>query len=133
MFQPSIRWRCLVPALFTLAGLAFGLGGIVLGISVAWPLLLVSIACDLADGFFARRLDAVSRFGANLDWSVDVFLAHTMIWTLMQPLHAAIVSAPLVVIQVVVYTEGKRVSGRVAVWSLAAWSVFVVPWLAARG
>jgi phosphatidylglycerophosphate synthase len=126
-------FRYCTPALFTLAGLAFGLGGIVLGVAVAWPLLLASVACDVADGFIARQLDAVSRFGANLDWSVDVFLAHTMIWTLAKPLTAAVISAPLLLLQVTVYTEGKRVSGRVAVWAVAAWVTFVVPWLSTRG
>lgn len=51
-------YRKIAPSLVTLAGLLGELLGARLGLGQV---------CDLLDGWLARRLDAVSEFGARLD------------------------------------------------------------------
>lgn len=74
-----MKW---VPSLVTLAGgllsvLAIGqlatrpLLGVLL-LALAWLL-------DLLDGALARRLNAVSEFGAQLDWAIDVAVVHGLL------------------------------------------------------
>jgi hypothetical protein len=67
----------LVPWSVTIAGLAAGVVGLGLWPRLAAiPCMVASLACDVVDGWSARRLKCVTPGGAALDWSVDVGLAH---------------------------------------------------------
>lgn len=95
----------------TLAGFVLGLAGVVHA-SIACALL--SLACDVLDGRIARGLRIESPFGAALDWSVDVALAHALAWVAFAPFAPA-VSAVLVTLQALAMSTRTRVSGRALV------------------
>jgi phosphatidylglycerophosphate synthase len=107
-----------IPSVITAAGLALSIA------ALAWraPLLMVgALACDIADGWVARRLQVCSRFGAEFDWATDACIAAAV---------AATVSpwalAPLVVWQAVARTREWKTSGRVAVvivWGALRWGL----------
>lgn len=64
----STSWHRLVPSAITCTGAGLSFAGLVAHLPL---LLLMGLACDLLDGYCARRLDAVTSFGAKLDWGVD--------------------------------------------------------------
>jgi len=76
---PGFRWRYVPPNLVTTISLGLGLlclvevarGGAENLADAAWLILWCGLL-DKADGFVARRLDAVSDFGAQLDSFADL-------------------------------------------------------------
>lgn len=110
----------LAPTVMTACGFVLGLFAVSEG---SWVAGAASLACDVADGWLARRLRASSDFGAMLDWCTDTVLAVALvlIWfpaaahpyalsglILWQAVHAELDIAP------------HRTSGRALLW---------VPWL----
>lgn len=108
-----------LPGAVTIAGLACGLVGLHL-----WPrplglvLMAASLALDAADGWVARRLNAATTQGAELDWHVDVALAHLAL--------VLVTGGPswfnglLVTFQATMKTRGQRTSGRALAFAFAA-------------
>lgn len=104
-----MKW---LPSLVTLAGgllsmLAIGqlgprpiLGAILLGL--AWVL-------DLLDGALARRFAAVTEFGGQLDWAIDVAVAHT----LLSHFDLTWAVVPVAVLQAMTMTAEIRATTRV--------------------
>lgn len=71
------KLRYLAPNFITLGAMACGVGGIVLAhrgayVDAAW-LMLLSTFLDRADGFVARKLQATSAFGVQMDSFADFF------------------------------------------------------------
>jgi phosphatidylglycerophosphate synthase len=95
----------LIPSLLTVMGLSLSVAGLALH---QWPLLLVGLAFDVLDGATAREYGLCSRFGARLDWTVDVAIAAALAITQLGP--AALVAVALWAS----YADfrGWRVSGR---------------------
>ncbi|MBX3214809.1 MAG: CDP-alcohol phosphatidyltransferase family protein [Labilithrix sp.] len=99
-----ISARAIAPSCLTL----LGLGVSTLGCMWRWPLaLLFGLVCDVLDGAVARRLGSASRFGARLDWHVDVCIGAVLAWLVWPP---ALVG--LAVWSGLASTMGWRVSGR---------------------
>lgn len=72
-------YRKIAPSLVTLGGLLGGLLGAWL-LATGRPIaalcwLGLGQLCDLVDGWLARKLRAVTEFGARLDWSSDCAVA----------------------------------------------------------
>lgn len=71
----SLKW---LPNALTIArcGMAFIVGWAILTLSPIWAfaLFLITALSDLVDGYAARKLDAVSKFGAFLDPIADKLL-----------------------------------------------------------
>lgn len=98
------------------------LGGVVGVLGVYhWPtwlglgLLLVSLVLDMADGALARHLGATSRFGAQLDWTVDVGIAGALAWrvTSLAPSALGLVCHLMaLLLQLVALWHGWRISAR---------------------
>lgn len=84
--------RALIPCAITLAGLLLRLYFLARG---GWPWALFGILCDMLDGHVARRLNAVSRFGAKLDWYSDVLCAAVALYASGE---SALVAAPSLVV-----------------------------------
>lgn len=61
-----------LPNIVTVVGALLGVVGVV---QLSVVLLITSLFCDVLDGYLARKLDAVSAYGKQLDWTVDVLLA----------------------------------------------------------
>lgn len=109
--------RRVVPSLVTFAG---GVAGVLAvgawaqgNYAVAGPLAAASVFADMADGWIARRIGAVSRGGAAFDWHTDVALAHA---ALAAGGHFLVIPV-LAFAQAVASSAGIRVSGRTLVWS----------------
>lgn len=71
----------MLPSIITVAGACITVGGIMMR---WWPLLIVGLLCDVADGAVARHLRVESEGGARLDWSLDVMLMGAMV-ALLEP------------------------------------------------
>jgi len=108
--------RALIPNLLTLAGLLFAVAGVVVGIRDGWPFLLVSSSLDMADGWSARTLDAVTEFGAQFDWHADVAIAHMLLWRCLPMETAALMSGGLSMVQAGGRGINQKWSGRSAVF-----------------
>ena len=111
-----------VPSAVTMLGLLVGVLGVGTwsthqGFAIA--MLLTSIVFDCIDGWAARSLGVVSAWGAELDWTTDVALAHAIAWQCLGWPH---LSCALVVWQSFARCRALRVSGRVLVTALAALS-----------
>lgn len=105
------RW---IPnALTLLAGIValVGIGCIASAPGVAVALLVLGQALDILDGAAARRFNAVTDFGARLDWSLDVAVVHVLLVTLglvwLVPVFSALQAHSLV--------HRQRISGRSAI------------------
>jgi phosphatidylglycerophosphate synthase len=119
-----VNLRLLCPSIVTAAGLACGVVGLMLYPSPAAVLLMVvSLALDVFDGWVARDIDAVTPLGGELDWHVDVALAHVAAWSLLGPW----AMFALVALQTVGRGLRQRVSGRAVVFG-AAIVAAVVSW-----
>lgn len=105
-----------VPNAVTLFGLAAGVAGVALGLQLGWPLLALSLLCDVLDGWLARRLHAETRFGAQLDWLGDVALSHAFAWRFLPVAAAAAASLLLVLWQASASLRTRRSSGRAPLW-----------------
>ncbi len=93
----------LIPNLLTFLNLCFGLSAIFFSLSGDWgtacQILLFSIFFDIADGWTARRLDRVTRFGAFFDSAanfVSFGLAPAFIFYSYESRHSAFVLAALI-------------------------------------
>lgn len=117
-------------AAVTVAGLVCGWAALAL-----WPsppavaLLTLSCVLDAVDGPVARRWEGRTRTGAELDWYVDVSLAHALAWRALAPPLAALACAALLAAQVVTIRRaqlglGRRISGRS--WLAGACGALVV-------
>ena len=97
-----------IPSFITASGLWCGL----LGLYLMNPVLLaMSLLCDMLDGYLARTLGVVTKWGGELDWHVDVGLAAIALWMVAPYLLPA-----LVVLQATAKVTRKRVSGRTVVF-----------------
>jgi phosphatidylglycerophosphate synthase len=74
-------WTPVTPNQLSLSSLAIGLGAIwcvwhATPASAVWGVVLYAVACivDHADGEVARLTFQESRFGANLDWTIDTII-----------------------------------------------------------
>ena len=112
-----------LPCALTLGGLVCGLLGAAalasgeVGVAVLWTVL--GQVLDIADGWTARKLGAVTRWGAQLDIASDRMVAAALVcasesWAALFPL--------------VIYQAGaahweKKLSGRFVVASLIVWGM----------
>ncbi len=71
-----MNWRPLVPFVFTLSAMMAGVTSILMAASgnfvLSAKLIMLSMILDGLDGQIARRLNATSNFGAELDTFVDI-------------------------------------------------------------
>lgn len=104
-----------IPSLITLLGHLASLAWL----AGAHPLFaMLGLACDVADGWSARRLGTASDFGSLYDWQVDCTMATLVAGRLgWWPLVAL-----LVPLQVALRQEGIRFSGRALLVGLALWA-----------
>jgi phosphatidylserine synthase len=114
----------LIPSTITILGLALGLIGIqLLPSRPALILLLVSLICDVFDGYLARKLGARTRFGRELDWITDCVLAHIAATQINYGVNAA-----LVIWQSYTKSIGIKSSGRLIMFIIIAadkmWRLF---------
>lgn len=95
-----------------------GILGVLLWSSAGAALLLVSLGVDAVDGTIARKLDATSVWGANLDRRADEALAMIIAWAVIG---SPVMAVGLVLLQVWSRTSaaGIRVSGRALVTLIA--------------
>lgn len=84
-----MRTRQAIPSLFTLANIACGFMAIVSGSMIVGSIfLLIGIFLDTFDGYFARKLNAESALGKELDSLADVIsfgLAPAYLYHLLAP------------------------------------------------
>lgn len=112
-----------LPCALTLGGLVCGLLGAKtlasgeVGVAVLW--ILLGQVLDIADGWVARRLGAVTRWGAQLDITSDRCIAVAMACALDS--WAALF--PLVLYQAGAAHWDKKLSGRFVVASLIVWGM----------
>lgn len=106
--------RFLVPCTVTFLGHLLGLYWLASG----RPLFaILSLACDFFDGRIARVFSAVSPFGSEFDWLVDVTLAALIVGRFF-PCWVFVVLVP---VQALSRTRRWHFSGRFALTVLALW------------
>lgn len=117
--------RLAIPSMITAFGFLLGLVGIALG-SVA--LLWVSIGFDLADGYAARRLGAVTELGSHFDYATDSvlawFIALCWEWQSDAVHAAAIISVAMSQMINGFFQLPHRTSGRAAATILVTMTLF---------
>src|SRR6185312_10842760 len=74
-----------IPSVISLLGLGLGFAGLLQHSAL---LLVLSLACDVADGKTARRLRCTTEAGAILDRTIDATLAGAISWACWPPLIA---------------------------------------------
>lgn len=78
-----------IPSIFTIANICCGFAAVAIGdIFLGSVFLLVGILLDTIDGFLARKLDAVSKVGKELDSLADVIsfgMAPAYLYLLIAP------------------------------------------------
>jgi phosphatidylglycerophosphate synthase len=120
------RSTAILPDLITHTGLMLGVLGVSwLPAKYALILIVASLIFDALDGWAARKLHATSKYGEGLDWSVDVAIAHAIVWRIAaladSMMFAPMVSAVLAKLQAegaygattsTPWRRRQRVSGR---------------------
>ncbi|TXH58025.1 MAG: CDP-alcohol phosphatidyltransferase family protein [Desulfurellales bacterium] len=69
--RKRMKWAY-IPSAITIIGAALSLAWLLR--AVPWWIGAFGLACDVLDGFIARRLQVETEFGSLLDWSVDMTL-----------------------------------------------------------
>lgn len=110
--------RRALPSLLTGAGLALGAAALVClrlpaAAGLVIPLAAASLALDVLDGLVARRLDAATVLGGELDWHVDCALAHIGAWLAFGLAFVPLLAA----LQAVSRAGGRRTSGRAVIFA----------------